>query len=171
VLRQEFKSAAVSRGASGLPTVAASDITPAEKVLVRAASTNVAEEADLRHSALQALAEEKLHSGLATGSLLQAVLDNALAMERGEGVAEVTQLPLSEAERQMLARIVMQEDEPLTAELLEGALEALRHRSQLSQREGEIKRGIVEAERRNDVAALLRLKQEKLELDRKLAGF
>jgi hypothetical protein len=29
----------------------------------------------------------------------------------------------------------------------------------------------VEAERRNDVAALLRLKQEKLELDRKLAGF
>jgi hypothetical protein len=32
-------------------------------------------------------------------------------------------------------------------------------------------RGIVEAERRNDVAAWLRLKQEKLELDRKLAGF
>jgi hypothetical protein len=28
-----------------------------------------------------------------------------------------------------------------------------------------------EAERKNDVAALLRLKQEKLELDRKLAGF
>ena len=47
----------------------------------------------------------------------------------------------------------------------------MRHRSQLSQREGEIKRGIVEAERRNDVAALLRLKQEKLELDRKLANF
>jgi hypothetical protein len=41
----------------------------------------------------------------------------------------------------------------------------------VSQREGEIKRGIVEAERKNDVAALLRLKQEKLELDRKLAGF
>src|SRR4029077_16145736 len=38
VLRQEFKSAAVSRGASGLRAVAASDITPAEKVLVRAAS-------------------------------------------------------------------------------------------------------------------------------------
>jgi len=171
VLRLEFKSAAVSRGASGLRAVAASDITPAEKVLVRAASSNVAEEADLRHSALQALAEEKLHLGLATGSLLQAVLENALAVERGEGVAEVTQLPLSDAERQMLARIVMQEEDPLTPELLEGALEALRHRSQLSQREGEIKRGIVEAERRNDVAALLRLKQEKLELDRKLASF
>ncbi len=80
------------------------------------------------------------------------------------------ELPLSDADRQRLAKIVMQEDEPLTAELLEGALEALRHRSQLSQREVEIKRGIVEAERRNDVAALLRLKQEKLELDRKLAA-
>jgi hypothetical protein len=41
---------------------------------------------------------------------------------------------------------------------------------QLSQREGEIKRGILEAERKNDISALLRLKQEKLELDRKLAA-
>jgi hypothetical protein len=80
------------------------------------------------------------------------------------------QLPLPEADRQALAKIVMNEDDPLTADLLAGALEALRHRSQLSQREGEIKRGIVEAERKNDVAALLRLKQEKLELDRKLAS-
>jgi hypothetical protein len=46
----------------------------------------------------------------------------------------------------------------------------IRHHRQLSQREGEIKRGLVEAERKNDVAALLRLKQEKLELDRKLAS-
>jgi hypothetical protein len=69
-----------------------------------------------------------------------------------------------------VAKIVMQEDELLTAELLEGALEALRHRSQLSQREVDIKQGILEAERRNDVAALLRLKQEKLKLDRKLAS-
>ena len=94
-----------------------------------------------------------------------------LAQERGEGVQELMELPLAEPDRQMLAKIIMQEDEPLTPELLEGALDALRHRSQLSQREGEIKRGIVEAERRNDLAALLRLKQEKLELDRKLASF
>ena len=58
----------------------------------------------------------------------------------------------------------MRESEPLTVDLLAGALDALRHQTQLSQREGEIKRGIVEAERRNDVVALLRLKQEKLEL-------
>ena len=98
------------------------------------------------------------------------MLENALAAERGEDVHDPMALPLSEADRQTLAKIVLNEDDPLTAELLEGALGALRHRSQLSQREGEIKRGIVEAERRNDVAALLRLKQEKLELDRKLAS-
>jgi DNA primase len=170
VLRQEFKSAAISRATSSLRPTMASDITPAEKVVVRAASANVPEEAELRERALQALAAEGLHAGLSTEKLLQAVLENALARERGEGVDDVMELPLSDADRQRLAKIAMQEDEPLTAELLEGALKALRHRSQLSQREVEIKRGIVEAERRNDIAALLRLKQEKLELDRKLAA-
>jgi hypothetical protein len=78
-------------------------------------------------------------------------------------------LALADADRALLARIVIREDEPLTAELLDGALEALRHRRQLSQREREIMRSVVEAERSNDAAAVLRLKQEKLELDRKLA--
>ncbi len=170
VLRQEFKSAAISRAASSLRPSVASDITPAEKVLVRAATSNVPEETGLRERALHAVEEERLHMGLATEALLQTVLENALARQRGEGADDVMALPLAEADRQRLAKIVMQEDEPLTADLLEGALEELRRRLLLSRREIEIKRGIVEAERRNDVAALLRLKQEKLELDRKLAG-
>jgi DNA primase len=170
VLRQEFKAAAVSRGASGLKASALSDVTPAEKVLVRAASSNVAEEGELRERALQVVEVERLHVDLAVEGLLEAIFENRRKQERGEGVEDVMALPLSEADRQMLAKIVMQEDEPLTAELLEGALEALRHRSQLSQREVDIKQGILEAERRNDVAALLRLKQEKLKLDRKLAS-
>ncbi len=170
VLRQEFKSAAVSRASSGLRATTATDITPAEKVLVRAASSSVAEEAGLRHAALDALTQARVHAGLTTEALLQALLENALAVERGDGVDDPMALPLGETDRQTLAKILMHEDEPLTAELLEGALEALRHRSQLSQREGDIKRGIVEAERKNDVVALLRLKQEKLELDRKLAS-
>jgi hypothetical protein len=116
------------------------------------------------------LAEERLHTGLTTETLLEAILQNALGLERGEGVDDVMALPLSDADKQRLAKIVMREDDPLTADLLAGALNALRHHRQLSQREGEIKRGLVEAERRNDVAALLRLKQEKLELDRKLAS-
>lgn len=171
VLRQEFKAAAVSRAAGSLRNEPDTDVTPAEKVLVRAASSVVGEEAELRHMALDALAEERLHAGLTTETLLEAILQNALAVERGEGVDDVMALPLSDADRQRLAKIVMREDDPLTADLLAGALNALRHRRQISQREGEIKRGIVEAERKNDVAALLRLKQEKLELDRKLAGF
>jgi DNA primase len=170
VLRQEFKAAAVSRAAGSLRNEPDTDVTPAEKVLVRAASTVVGEEAELRHMALDALAEEKLHVGLTTETLLEAILQNALAVERGEGVDDVMALPLSDADRRRLAKIVMREDEPLTGDLLAGALNALRHRRQISQREVDIKRGILEAERKNDVAALLRLKQEKLELDRKLAG-
>src|SRR3954469_6658825 len=170
VLRQEFKAAAVSRAAGGLRNQPDLDVTPAEKVLVRAASSMVGEEAELRRMAVDALAEERLHTGLTTEALLEAILQNALAVERGEGVDDVMALPLNDAERQRLTKIVMREDDPLTADLLAGALNALRHRRQISQREGEIKRGIVEAERKNDVAALLRLKQEKLELDRKLAS-
>jgi DNA primase len=170
VLRQEFKAAAVSRASGGLRNQPDEDVTPAEKVLVRAASSVIDEEAELRHMALDALAEERLHVGLTTEALLEAILQNALAVERGEGVDDVMALPLSEANRQRVAKILLREDEPLTGDLLAGALNALRHRRQLSQREGEIKRGIVEAERKNDVAALLRLKQEKLELDRKLAA-
>ena len=170
VLRQEFKAAAVSRAAGSLRNEPDADVMPAEKVLVRAATSVVGEEAELRHMALDALAEERLHVGLTTETLLEAILQNALAVERGEGTDDVMALPLSDADRQRLAKIVMREDDPLTADLLAGALNALRHRRQMSQREGEIKRGIVEAERKNDVAALLRLKQEKLELDRKLAN-
>jgi DNA primase len=170
VLRQEFKAAAVSRAAGGLRNQPDEDVTPSEKVLVRAASSMVGEEAELRHMAVNALAEERLHAGLTTETLLEAILQNALAVERGDGVDDVMALPLSDVDRKRMAKIVMREDDPLTADLLAGALNALRHQRQLSQREGEIKRGIVEAERRNDVAALLRLKQEKLELDRKLAS-
>src|SRR6478735_2680942 len=171
VLRQEFKAAAVSRASGSLRNQPDEDVTASEKVLVRAASTVVGEEAELRQMALDALAEERLHAGLTTETLLEAILQNALAVERGEGTDDVMALPLSDADRQRLAKIVMREDDPLTGDLLAGALNALRHRRQISQREVDIKRGILEAERRNDVAALLRLKQEKLELDRKLAGF
>jgi DNA primase len=170
VLRQEFKAAAVNRAASGLRIMPDADVKPSEKVLVRAASATSGEELELRDAAVHALAEERLHEGLTTETLLDALLQNALAGERGEESVDPMTLKLGEADRRRLAKCVMREEEPLTAELLEGALNALRHQRYVSQREGEIKRGIVEAERRNDVAALLKLKQEKLELDRKLAA-
>jgi DNA primase len=164
VLRQEFKSAATSRGSKRPQTVADHHVSPAEKVIVRAVTSNVSEDAEPRRAALHALGTENIHIGLSTERLLQTLLENAGRQE------DPMSLPLEEADRQLLARIIMREEEPLTQDLLEGALQALRHRANIVQREGEIKRGIMEAERRNDVAALLRLKQEKLELDRKMAG-
>jgi DNA primase len=172
VLRMEFRAAAVRRGNS--PSVGAqaapdAQITPAEKILVRAVSSLAREDAGLRRSALQALRAERLHVGLGVESLLEALLLGSGSAEQEGRPADPMSLPLSEEDRALLVRIIMREDELLTEELLEGAVDALRRRGHLAQRENEIKRGIVEAERTNDVAALLRLKQEKLELDRKLA--
>ena len=164
VLRQEFRSAATNRASREVKAAFSVGMKPSEKILVRAAAAVAEEERPLRTQALRAMAEERLHEGLNSESLLQQML------EAGEDVDDPMQLPMSDADRQLLAAAVMKEEEPLTPELVEGALEDLRHRIQIYRREREIKRGIVEAERRNDVATLVRLKQEKLELDRKLAA-
>ena len=164
VLRQELRTAATRRSSSEIRAAADSQITPAEKVLVRAISATAGEEAELRQRALEAVSSEYLHTGLATETLLEILVQNK------EKTNDPVELPLSDSDRQLYMRIVMQGDEPLSPELLEGALEALRHRSWLIQRERDIKQGIAEAERRNDASTLIRLKQEKLELDRKLAA-
>ena len=164
VLRQEFRSAATNRASREVKAAFAVGMKPSEKILLRAAAAVTEEERPLRRQVLRAMAEERLHEGLNSEALLQQML------EAGEEVDDPMQLPMSDADRQLLASALMKEDEPLTPELVDGALEDLRHRMQIYRREREIKRGIVEAERRNDVAALVRLKQEKLELDRKLAA-
>ena len=70
-------------------------MTASEKVLVRAASTVVGEEASCGTWLLDALAEERLHAGLTTETLLEAILQNALAAERGEGTDDAMALPLA----------------------------------------------------------------------------
>jgi DNA primase len=164
LLRQELKSAANRRSAAGIRSTPDSQITSAERVLIRAASSTDPEESGLRRTALEVLAVERLHAGIATESLFDLLLG---CDQEGDPMA----LPLSDSDRQLLARVIMEAIEPLTPELLEGALEALRHRSQLAQRERDIKRGIFDAERRNDTATYVRLKQELLELDRKLSRY
>ena len=164
VMRQEFKTAATQRANREMPASTAPHLTSSEKVLIRAASATAADERSMRSAVLRALAEERLHEGLSSEVLLQHLL------EAGEEVDDPMQLPLEEPERKLLAAVVMTEHEPLTTELLEGALDGLRHRIQIFRREREIKWGIVDAEKRNDAATLVRLKQEKLELDRKLAA-
>ena len=117
----------------------------------------------MRQAALEALASEYLHVGLAAERLLEMLLENRDQINPLE-------LAFSDSDRQLFMKIVMKGEEPLSPELLEGALGALRHRRWLMQRDRDIKQGISEAERSNDVSTLVRLKQEKLELDRKLAA-
>lgn len=164
VLRQEFKSAATKRGMREVRASAETEVTPAGKVLLRAAAAMREEDAELRRRVLDALRSERLHEGLSAERLFELLLENAESLE------DPLALPMDDAERNLLAAVLMHEGEPLTVDLVEGALEALRHRRQIAQREREIKRGIMEAERKNDAMALVRLKQEKLELDRKLAA-
>jgi DNA primase len=164
VLRQELGTAATRRSSTAVHTAPDFQITPAEKVLVRAASSTLPDDAEMRQTAIEAVATEYLHLGLGTETLLETLLQNK------EKAPDPLELPLSDSDRQLFMKIVMRGDEPLSAELLDGALEALRHRRWLTQRERDIKQGISEAERLNDVGALVRLKQEKLELDRKLAS-
>jgi DNA primase len=163
VLRQEFRFAATHRGTASVRASGQPAITPSEKVLLRALSASRLEEAALRRSAQEALERERLHVGLGTETLFQSLLEHASV------AGDAMSLPLQEADRATLAAVLMDEEQSLTEELLEGALGALRHRAQLGQRDRDIKLRIIEAERNNDVAGLLRLKQEKLELDRKLS--
>lgn len=164
VMRQELKTAATRRSTGEIRMTVDAQVTASEKVLVRAVSATLPQEAELRQTAVDALSSESLHLGLATESLLDALLG------AGEKVAQPLELPLNASDRKLFMSIVMHSDDPLTPELLEGALEALRHRSWLLQRERDIKQGISDAERRNDPMTLIKLKQEKLELDRKLAA-
>jgi hypothetical protein len=77
-------------------------------------------------------------------------------------------LPIGDSDRQLLAAILMREEEELTPELLEGAIEAL-HRRGLERRRRELQRQIAEAERKQDLTALSGLLQERQTLDRALA--
>jgi len=164
MLRAELKTAATKRSTGAIKAAPDSQITPSEKILIRAASSTVPDEAELRRVALDVLASERIHTGLASESLLEALL------AAGSGSTSPHELPLEEADRQMLARVVMREETLISAELLEDALNELRRRLFMVQRRREIRQGIVDAERRNDTATLVRLSQEQLELDRKLAA-
>jgi DNA primase len=165
-LRHEFRAAAGTRGSRTVEAKTETQLTPAEKVAIRATASTLREEAGLHRMVIEALRAERLHAGLAAEPLLEILLENA-----GREIPEDPMaLALDDSARAVLAQVLLREEEPLSADLVEGALDALRHRAYVGQRERQIKQAIVEAERHGDLKQLLRLKQEKLELDRKLAG-
>jgi DNA primase len=134
VLRQELKHAATNRSAAALKSPVETQVTDAERILVRALTSGremqtsvqhvssrdgVDEEFDPARQAQFVLRNEPLHHGLATESLVEALLS-------APDSADVMSLALSDGERSLLASILMKEAEELTADRLEGAAKALR---------------------------------------------
>jgi len=175
VLRQELKHAAIARLATPLQAPPKAQVTDAERILLRALvwagqmqgearaspREGVDEGFDPARQARFALSSERLHEGMVTEALLDTLL-------HAEAESDPMSLALSEADRSVLAAILINEEEELTPELLDSALEALRRRH-LERRRRNIQAQIAEAERRQDAAALVRLVAEKVEVDRALS--
>src|SRR3954466_1522410 len=159
VLKQELRHIATTR-TGAVKASPDSPITGAEKVLLKVLSEP--EDSALRAQAAEALATENLHAGLTTESLLQALIDRA-------SETEPLSLAETDVERSALAAALMDESEELTAKLVEQTLRALREQ-RLERQMRSLKAEIAEAERRSDAAQLARLMQQKVQIDRALAG-
>lgn len=172
VLRQELKHAATSRKTAEIKSSPESQVTDAEKLMIRALASggqwqteeyvsgrSGADDAfDPARQARYVLASERLQVGLATESLL----DQLLNAPDGADAIDTAQ---SDSERNMLATILMRDEEELTAEKIEGAARALR-RLQIRRRLEQIQHQLESA--RLDAAQLKSLMDEKLRLKRAL---
>jgi len=171
VLRQELRHVAAQRSAATVKAPAEAQATDAERILIRALASSrqiqpgtehlsardgAEEEFDPARQARYALENEDLHRGLATESLVDALLN------AGTEIADVMEVPCSDGERRMLASILLKEDEELSAERLEGAVRALRRihlRRHLDQVQRELKEPGISDDR-------VRMKELLLELER-----
>ena len=175
VLRQELKHAAGKRSSATLKAPAEIQVTDAEKILIRAlasgtemqtsgehlsARDGAEEEFDPARQAQFALKNEQLHSGLATESLIETMLNMSAE------TVDIMALPFTEADRNLLAAILMKDEEDLTPERLEGAVRALRRirwRRKLEQVQREL-----QARQGHEPALLQALLEEKIRLKRAL---
>ena len=173
VLRQELKHAVSSRSASAVKSSAATQITDAERILIRALASatqiqtseqhlssrdGAEEEFDPARQAHFALKSEAIHHGLATESLIETLLNAPLE------TADVMELPWSEGDRSLFAAILLKEDEELSAERLEGAVRALK-RLRIKRRLEEIQ---LELRHKLEPGRQQALLQEKMRLKRAL---
>jgi len=171
VLRQELKHVAATRSAAVVKAPAETQITDAERILIRAlasahemrageehlsARDGAEEEFDPARQARFVLESERLHVGLATESLIETLLAGALE------VADLMQLPFSETDRRRLAAVLLQDDEELSPDSLEGAVRGLR-RIHLRRRLDEVQRQL-ESSARKDPVEMQTLLQEKVRL-------
>jgi DNA primase len=180
VLRQELRHVASERSAAAVKVSAEVQATDAERILVRALASSrqmqpgeylsardgardviKEEEFDPARQAQYAFQTEGLHRGLATESLVEALLN------AGTESADVMEVPCSESERRMLASILLKEDEELSAERLEGAVRALR-RIHLRRRLEQVQRELTKPGLGDDKALRNELLIEKDRLSRAL---
>jgi len=146
ILRQELRHAAATRSTSAVKASAEAQVTEAEKILIRALASSrqmqpagehlsardgAEDEFDPARQAVFVLRTEGLHRGLATESLAESLLN------AGPETADVLEIPATEGDRRMLAAILLNEPEELTAEILEAAVRALR-RIHLRRRQEEV---------------------------------
>ncbi len=175
VLRQELKHVAGTRSTATIKAPAEAQVTDAERILIRAlASANemqfaeerlsardgAEEEFDPARQARFALQSERLHEGLATESLIEELITH------GQEVANVMELPLSEADRRVLASVLLKDAEELTADRVDGAVRALK-RIHIRRRLDHVQREL-QSPGRKDPAQLQALLQEKVRLKRAL---
>jgi DNA primase len=175
VLRQELRHAAGSRTASRVSATSGGGLTEAERVLIRALacqellqvpdSNREGADSDFEpaRQAHFVLTREQLHGGLAAENLIAALLQ---AHEEGR---DPMSLALAEADRNLLAGILMDEHEQLTPELLESAIRSLRRRVFRRQMD-DLQHQLKEAERRQDPASAARLLQERLKLHKAMTA-
>ena len=171
VLRQELKHVAANRSAAAIKAATETQVTDAERILIRAlasateiqaseqhlsARDGAEEEFDPARQARFALQSERLYEGLATESLMETLITGSLE------VTEVMELPLSDSDRARLASILLKDAEELSAERVEGAVRALR-RIHLRRRLDEVQRKL-EAPGRKDPTEMQALLQEKVRL-------
>ena len=175
VLRQELKHAAANRSTASLKAPVEAQVTDAEKLLIRALTSasemqtseerfssrdGTEEEFDPARQAHFVLKNEPLHIGLATESLVEALLNSV------PEAADLMELPLPDGDRNLLAAILMKEEEELTAERLEGAVRALR-RIRYRRQMDEVQREL-QAAKRHEPDRLRFLLREKDRLKRAL---
>jgi DNA primase len=173
VLRQELKHAANTRKTATVQAAPDTQVTDAEKILIRALASDTqfqdeeyssdrsgADDAfDPARQARYVLTSERLHVGLGTETLIEALL-NADA-----GTAPMD-LAISQSERSLLAATLIKDEEELTAVKVEGAVRALR-RLRIRRRLEQIQRQL-ESLRSTDAGQLRALMDEKMRLKRAL---
>ena len=173
ILRQELKHAAASRSSASVKAPVDVQVTDAERIMIRALASPITTQTSQEHFSARdgtgeafdpagraqfVLKSERLHLGLATESLMEVLISSRPEV--------MTDLPLPESDRNLVASILMNEDEELIPERLEGAVRALR-RIQLRRKLEGVQREL-QVGREKDPARVQALLQEKMRLKRAL---